>query len=567
MTTKDFLLVVLIPSALALGIGFAQPWFNKWLGNILGQRSWLASALKVAVMAGVGVAVGITIYGVARLAGQTAVARDAGMIAGVATILVNVLVLLRFAERANPELESLRELQQILGVDEWESDHKPGQLEEHDLVHSRMDFMGMGFHKWTGRTAEEEHSFTSLVGRVRANAVDGQVRAILMHPFSNRVSEFEAQSDTKGADSTPSKILSSLRVIADMRDRGLPVEARFYPEPRKASPTFRMMLVDNTHLFLSYYKFRNSGYSVPQLRFPLNQGDSTFAHPFTRLFEYMWEAGEQADYYRLHLDMQAKDVTTVRGRRLLSRFLADSLSVRYSAGNLDHLRVAVVAVAGKDSLAVIRQAMRSGEYHAIVPVIIEVPTEERSAEIRINSLAPLRRRGEEQFEVHRCLVTSAIVVRENGLWDDLLSEARAGAPQPQCSHLSSCIACHFYIHAMRSAVASALGVRTVLSGDREQHDKRLKANQSGPVLDAYATFAHDAYGVELAYPLRAIESEHEVYQLLDDIEIGPDSRCRLGASMVDRDCPTDFDPESWAALVRERLAKVFTEAMRTADVP
>jgi hypothetical protein len=89
-----------------------------------------------------------------------------------------------------------------------------------------------------------------------------------------------------------------------------------------------------------------------------------------------------------------------------------------------------------------------------------------------------------------------------------------------------CLACHFYLHAVRIPLASQLGVRNVIGGDREQHDGKVKINQFASVVDAYLRF-FSRFGLELWEPLRAVADGAEIETILGTTWPGgsPQPRC------------------------------------------
>jgi hypothetical protein len=94
-----------------------------------------------------------------------------------------------------------------------------------------------------------------------------------------------------------------------------------------------------------------------------------------------------------------------------------------------------------------------------------------------------------------------------------------------------CVGCHLYLHVMRVPVCDRAGLSVVISGEREHHDARRKANQSALVLDAYASVMAYA-GVELAFPVRHVTSGRELDGILGDEWPGgsPQLQCVLSGN-------------------------------------
>ncbi|SET28521.1 hypothetical protein SAMN05660297_01915 [Natronincola peptidivorans] len=75
-----------------------------------------------------------------------------------------------------------------------------------------------------------------------------------------------------------------------------------------------------------------------------------------------------------------------------------------------------------------------------------------------------------------------------------------------------CIGCHAYFHLLRVPMALKLG-RKIISGERENHDGRVKVNQLGSCLDIYQEVTRH-FGVELLMPLRHVDKGEEVERLI-----------------------------------------------------
>lgn len=75
-----------------------------------------------------------------------------------------------------------------------------------------------------------------------------------------------------------------------------------------------------------------------------------------------------------------------------------------------------------------------------------------------------------------------------------------------------CIGCHAYFHLLRIPMALQLG-KKIISGEREDHDGKVKVNQLGSCLDIYQEItAH--FGVELLMPLRYMDKGEDVEGLI-----------------------------------------------------
>ena len=162
-------------------------------------------------------------------------------------------------------------------------------------------------------------------------------------------------------------------------------------------------------------------------------------------------------------------------------------------------QLAIGEIAGRDSVAAILAALDSDDVGAILPVAVYTATEygdwlgfERNTEF-------LRNAARERFGKP---VLDLVWMGSPQLWRALNGRyvtsivRRFGAYSP-------CLGCHFYLHAVRIPLATQLGVRVVIGGDREQHEDRYKINQLAPAVDAYQRLFR-RFGLELREPLRAV---------------------------------------------------------------
>jgi hypothetical protein len=173
------------------------------------------------------------------------------------------------------------------------------------------------------------------------------------------------------------------------------------------------------------------------------------------------------------------------------------------------MTVAIAEISGADSIAA---ALHHVSLHPattrLVPTYVETGTEFGdfagiegnvaflSAELaRMGvELAPLERAGE-----------PAMWAALNGRFARVLTE-RFGVWLP-------CVGCHLYLHLMRAPLARAHDATTIISGEREKHGSRTKANQTPDVLDAYARALAHA-GLELTLPVRTVATGAELDTIL-----------------------------------------------------
>ena len=175
-------------------------------------------------------------------------------------------------------------------------------------------------------------------------------------------------------------------------------------------------------------------------------------------------------------------------------------------------RLAIGETAGRDSVAAMLAAMASDDIDVIQPIAVYTATEygdwlafERNAEF-------LRRKARELYGKE---VRDLVWMGSPKLWEALNGRFITEIVR-RYGNYSPCLACHFYLHAIRVPLAVRLGCRVVIGGDRERHGPRLKINQIPAAMDAYDRFFR-RFGLELWQPLRRVIDPAGVEEML-----GPD---------------------------------------------
>jgi hypothetical protein len=158
------------------------------------------------------------------------------------------------------------------------------------IVSNSMDFLGIGAAKLT----DEKPEFDAAVGRCQRP--ERPVRFLLCRPDDEKLIEM-AQSAERDRGSYQTKVLDSLRAIADLRNnRAWNVQVRFYRE----FPTFRLMFIDDAICLASHYVLgKGSGAELPQLHVVKPKGsrdvDSLY-YGFNSYFNRFWENAEEWDF-------------------------------------------------------------------------------------------------------------------------------------------------------------------------------------------------------------------------------------------------------------------------------
>jgi hypothetical protein len=167
---------------------------------------------------------------------------------------------------------------------------------------------------------------------------------------------------------------------------------------------------------------------------------------------------------------------------------------------------AVVEIAGRDSIAAAFVACGERVLQEIIPTYAFTGTEWGSWSSVERAVERLKAR------LPRTLVSEIVLLHHEDFWHALngrfLSELfhRYGFYTP-------CVGCHLYLHAVRIPLALKLGGIPIVAGERLSHDGIVKINQTRTALSAYSDLAA-AFGVELLFPLRDVESGKAVKEIL-----------------------------------------------------
>jgi hypothetical protein len=172
--------------------------------------------------------------------------------------------------------------------------------------------------------------------------------------------------------------------------------------------------------------------------------------------------------------------------------------------NLKHL--AIVEIAGRDSVAAAVKSVLKNGFTDLLPVYVYTGTEFGQWTHVEQAFKRLSRRLEDVC-VHHLLVMGSPQFW-NALNGRFISEliARFGFYSP-------CPGCHLYLHAARIPLAIKLGNIPIISGERELHSGLAKINQTADALNFYLDFAAH-FGIRMLFPIRHISSGDEIERIL-----------------------------------------------------
>jgi hypothetical protein len=207
--------------------------------------------------------------------------------------------------------------------------------------------------------------------------------------------------------------------------------------------------------------------------------------------------------------------------------------------------VAIVEIAGRDSVAAAVAAVRERGFTTLVPTIAFTGTEVGDREAPKRAVASLRLLLGGHAEV---LDPTALL--DPALWSAM--NARAAAElQQRFGVYSPCLACHLYMHLLRVPLAWSHDDAPVIAGERNTHDGRIKLSQTSSGIDASVRVLAHA-GIELLEPVRAMAGE-EIAGIVGggweqgDGQLG----CQLAGNYVDFEGRVRYDEAGYTRYLAE----------------
>lgn len=169
--------------------------------------------------------------------------------------------------------------------------------------------------------------------------------------------------------------------------------------------------------------------------------------------------------------------------------------------------LAIVAVAGRDSVAAALIAARERGFRVLLPTSVATGTEFGDEFAPVRATALLRELAGPDIEV-----LPVVRFASPRLWAALNGRFAARIAE-RFGLCSPCLACHLYVHLARVPLAWALGDAPIVTGERDSHDGRLKLSQTPASIDAERLVLAEA-GIELLTPIRGF-SGGEISDVLE----------------------------------------------------
>lgn len=169
-------------------------------------------------------------------------------------------------------------------------------------------------------------------------------------------------------------------------------------------------------------------------------------------------------------------------------------------------RLAIVEIAGRDSVAAAIKAVEEGPYTDLLPTYAFTGTERGP----LQSIEEAVRRLSDRLPDRT--VHDLVLAGSSRFWQ-ALNGRFIGELIARFRFYTPCIGCHLYLHSVRIPLAVSLGGVAIISGERESHDGRLKVNQGAEAVERYQALC-SAFGIPLLLPLREVASGAEVENII-----------------------------------------------------
>ncbi len=201
---------------------------------------------------------------------------------------------------------------------------------------------------------------------------------------------------------------------------------------------------------------------------------------------------------------------------------------------------AIAEIAGRDSIAAVLAACEARDIRLILPTVAYTGSEYGNWSGTLDKIESLR----ERLRNRNVKVFDAVVLGSPTFWWKLCGRYTTHFAN-KFGFYSPCVGCHLYFHAIRIPLAKKVQCPTVIGGERESHDEKLKVNQIKISLDYYCSFMRK-FGIELFLPIRYMKSGKEIESIIHEEwkEGEQQLACVLGKNYLDVDGSVSFQEEA-----------------------
>ncbi len=174
--------------------------------------------------------------------------------------------------------------------------------------------------------------------------------------------------------------------------------------------------------------------------------------------------------------------------------------------------VVLVDFAGRDSVAATMVWLSDHPNGTLVPVGDLVPTRFGDWSVYEENWRAMRDHIARRFPSVR--FAPWFILEDVSAWG-LLNGRYINELVAAFGFFTPCLGCHLHFYMMRAVLAEAIGAEALVSGEKEFHGRKQKANQTQEAVDAYGQFSRN-HGVEHHFPIHKVTTEEEMHRLLED---------------------------------------------------
>ena len=174
--------------------------------------------------------------------------------------------------------------------------------------------------------------------------------------------------------------------------------------------------------------------------------------------------------------------------------------------------LAIMDFAGRDSVAAAVAWLSENSVGTVLPVGDVVPTRFGDWSVYDDNWTRLRDELARRFP---SVLLAPWFVLEDGVAWRYLNARYISELVRLFGFYSPCLGCHLHFYAMRAVLAKAVGATVLVSGEKELHGRKRKANQTHEAVDGYRALSKE-YGIDHRFPVHHVTSEEEILRLVGD---------------------------------------------------
>jgi hypothetical protein len=220
--------------------------------------------------------------------------------------------------------------------------------------------------------------------------------------------------------------------------------------------------------------------------------------------------------------------------------------------------LAIIEIAGRDSIAAALEAASKRDFKAFLPTIAYTGTEFGDWETPFKKTALLK----EELSKQGLKVLDPLVLGAPRLWWRLCGRYTTHLFQA-FGFYSPCVGCHLYLHALRIPLAKKIACNVIIGGERESHEGKIKINQISVALDAYVSFTR-TFDIELFLPLRKMSKNEHIEAIINQPwdEGAEQLECVLSKNYVGREGDVVYSERAIKRFFSEFAIKEAEDALK-----